>query len=337
VINKRLVPWLIGVLCLAQLVVAGTAAADLRADQRKAAALAREKRAVAAFHTALMPIAFGVFDSVQPLHDAVDDEKVVSQPYFPQLRNDAFDRTGAPTAVLALQGKLAKLDAPASRAKSMKALTQAMKDLLAATKQLAAATHAKGDRDGYVRAFGPALSALESSSSHWRSALVDEFGPGKVPSPSTSRFSDAGRKSPSKGTFVVAMDRACGTASVAMDAIPENVDFMTVGLPKDIAINEGLYRAMKTIAVPAGDATARRIATSLGAAAGYVQRERAIAAAGKRGDQVALQAAYRAWLRSLPAVRDLSHAFGSTAPPSAGTTGTSATSWRRAVRDRRPT
>src|SRR4051794_3823849 len=121
VIMKRLTPWLIGGLCLVQIIVGGAAAASISSDHRRAAAIAKEKRDVAAFRAAVSGLALGVFDAVQPIQDVVEDEAGFAQPYYPQLRNDVLDRSGAVAALADLRARLAKVVVPRSRQTSMKA------------------------------------------------------------------------------------------------------------------------------------------------------------------------------------------------------------------------
>jgi hypothetical protein len=311
VTQNRLLPWLIGALCLAQVVVGSIAGAGIRDDHRKAAAIAKEKRDVAAFHTALMPIALGVFDTVQPLQDVLD-ETAFSQPYFPQLRNDVLDRSGAAAGMAALNARLTKVAVPHSRRASMASFQKGMTELVSATKLLAAATHAKGDRAGYVKAFGPAFDSLTTGSSLWVVAVTDEFGTGKVPSPSSKRYAAAGRRTSTKGGYVLAADRVCGAAFVSMDALPNRQDpiaFVRDELPQHVVINDRVFKGLRAIAIPR-DAPTKRISTMLSAVSAFAQHERALVAAQKAQDGAVYDAAYRTLIASLPALRDLSHAFG---------------------------
>lgn len=308
--RKRLLPLLIGALCLAQVIVGGAAASSIRSDHRKAAAIAKEKRDVAAFRAALVPIALGVFDVVQPLQDVVDDPSF-AQPFYPQLRDDVLDRSGAVATLAALHVRLTNVSAPRSRRESLAAFTKGMTELVSAAKLMAAATHAKGDRSGYVRAFGPAFDTLSTGTSFWTIALSDEFGAGKVAAPSSKRVNAAGRRTSSKGGFVGAADRACGTAFVSLDALPERHGFAFVqeSLPKHIVINDHLHKSLRSIAVPA-DAPARRLTTMLAALAAFTEHERGLVTASRSQDPAVFEAARQGWLGDLPAVRDLSHAFG---------------------------
>lgn len=307
---KKLLPWLVGLVCLAQVAVGCIAAASIRADQRKAAAEAKDRREVAALHAALTPIALSVFDVVQPMHD-VEDDPDGSADYYPQLRNDVLARTGAADAVARLQARLAQLAVPASRRAAVAALRKAMTRLVTATTQLASATHAKGDRSGYVKDFDDAFDALDAATGDWSIAVTSEFGPRRMPTPSSGRVTALGRKAPSRGGYVRLADRACGVAAVAGNELPDHQDFATFvreDLPREVAIGERMAKALSAIAPPP-DAAARRLRILSGAIDRFNGHERAMIAAQRAGDPAAFVAASRALLAGLPAMRDLSHAF----------------------------
>ena len=103
---KRVVlPALIGLLALGQVVTGLVGASGIRADQRKAAAIAAEKRAVARYKAGVQPLVVAVFDNVQPLQDT-DDAFSDPRPGLERARNDVLAHSGAGTGLHALAEKL---------------------------------------------------------------------------------------------------------------------------------------------------------------------------------------------------------------------------------------
>ena len=311
-LRRWALPVLLAVLLVAEVTTAAVGASGIRADQRKAAALARERRAVADYLKAVHPLLLQVFDAVQPLQDASD---AFAHPASGQTgaRDDVLAHSGAEASLAASAKKLAALHAPRTLSTKSAALSTHLAALQGAAKTLAAATKVHGDKTGFVAAFDVGFDKLLTAESFWHIAVVDLYD-SPVPTPSADRAQAQGRKTPTKGGFLHVSDLACARAGD---------DLSAAGVPRDGASVLRIYpkraqaiRAVRTRLLAArSDATSaaflHRLTVQLTALGELPAALDAITVAVRKQDLAALTAADKRFDAALITVRDLSRSYGS--------------------------
>lgn len=305
-------PALIAVLVVAELITATVGASHLRADQRKAAAIAAEKRAVAAYRVRLRPVVEQVYDAVQPLQDS-QDAFAHPVPGLVGAQNDVLSRSGAVASLGAASATLRGLAAPRQLTTTAATLRTTLARLTSAAQALAAATTTKGDAEGYIAAFGAAFDLLSSAETDWTVALQDVLGRHALfPSPSADRVQAHGRRVPTHGGFIEQADLACARGFSDLEAQGKIADLATAVrvFPQQAAIARRTARKLLTLrADPRAAGFQHRLGILLTAHEEFPRSLEALASAGRHRDQAAYTAALRRFEATFPTLRDLSRAL----------------------------
>ena len=307
-IKRVLLPALIGLLAVAVAVTGLVGASGIRADQRKAAAIAKEKKAVARFKEATKPLVISVFDAVQPLQDA-DDAFSSPRPGLTAARDDVLSHSGASTGLHAVAVKLKALPVPKTLTAQAKELRTQLDALISASNSLAEATHATADTHGFVAAFGDGFEELLSAETAWLLAVQHLYGDDTtLPLPTASRTSAHGRQVPTKGGFISTSDLTCTRAGVAMGDLPDLPDDQDIrtNFPKRAAIVRTAVSTLLKVPAPASAAAFQhelrvQLHASMAMATAYEQLRAAFVHADI--------GAYRASLRSLHAAEAAAQAL----------------------------
>ena len=312
---KRVVlPALVGLLCLSVAVVGLVGASSIRADQRHAAALAKEKRDVARFRDDVRPLVIAVFDTVQPLQDA-DDAFSDPRPGLSTARDDVLARSGAGTGLHAIAVKLKAHPVPRTLTKPAADLRVRLDALISAANALAAATHAKGDTTGFVAAFGDGFEQLLTAETFWEDAVRAVFGDGNaLPVPAASRTGAQGRRSPTKGGFIHTSDLTCARAGVALSDLPElaAADDVRVNFPKAAKIIRTALQTLLKVPAPASAAAfEHQLRIQLHATLAVPAAMDQLSATLKRFDVAGYEAAFRRYEAAFGSAQAVSRAYRS--------------------------
>lgn len=310
--KRLLLPGLIVLLALAVVVVGTVGASGIRADQRHAAAVAKEKRAVALFRAEVRPLVVAVFDTVQPLQDA-DDAFATPRPGLATARDDVLAHSGASTGLHALAVKLKARTAPRTLTAPALHLRTQLDALIKAANALAAATRAKADTSGFVQAFGDGFEQLLTAEALWDVAVQEVYGASTtLPVPTASRTGANGRHLPTKGGFLHTSDLICARAGTALADLPDlplDAD-IRVNFPKAAKlVRTGLQTLMKVPAPASAAAFQHRLRTQLSATLAAPAAMDQMSAAFKRLDLAAYQAAERRYAAALTAMQAVSRAY----------------------------
>jgi hypothetical protein len=314
-LRRVLLPLLIAIAVLAQLSVGIAGASSIRADHRHAAAVARERRDVAAYQVRLVALTTQVFDAVQPLQDALD---AFAKP-SPTQHASQFDvilRSGALEALKRTGTALAAVEVPRSLRARSKALQDGLDQLESAAVTLKDAAGAGASAD-VAATVSDAFDYLSTAETVWVEAVTDLLGDKHpVPLPSVGRDAAHGRTAPTHGSYIQQADDLCGAAETAG---------LKVGRPSTAA---GTYtRQIHTLRLVSHDLNAHLLAVQAPAEAasravrlqtlihgeaalfdtGFTGIETAVA----RHDAGALRAAEASFREALRISRDLSDAFRS--------------------------
>lgn len=311
-VRRNVLPTLLVLLVVAELVTALIGSAGIRADQRKAAAIRAEKRAVAAYKHRLEPFALQVFDVVQPLQDTDDAFAKVTPGQF-GARDDVLAHSGAVGQLSAIHKGVAALAVPKSfHARGIDVLS-GIDGLTAAARNLAAATTAKGDRTGYVAAFGASFEQLDSAEGLWLSAMLRVYGTGHTPpTPSVQRSAAQGRTTPTKGGFLQRADLICGQGEVDVASTGDVKGLQDVlrVFPKQAVI---LRRVAAMLAAVRSDAASapflHQLHLQLTAHDAFPAALLALVNAAKRSDSAAYDRAVTQLEAATLTLRDLSRSF----------------------------
>jgi hypothetical protein len=316
-LQRFLVPIVIAALCLGNVTAGLIGASGIRADERRAEAKARERKAVETYRASVAKVAITVFDAVQPLNDA---DNAFANPSLGLYiaRNDVLARSGAVASLVKARARLVALTPPAPQTSSHKKLVAGLDTLTGAARGLEKATKAASDRAGFVAAFQTAYLALSDAESDWLTALragygVRPGGPLPVPAPVASRAWDKGRKTPTKGGFILRSDLACFGIAEAMDAHPiDTGELYLKNAPTMAKVLRRTTTKLRALPPPPADvAFVRRLRVQLTAADSFPAAIEGTVAAVKRGDPAAAQAQYRRLLTALKTFQEVSRAFRS--------------------------
>ena len=314
VLRRVVAPLLIAVLALSTAAVGLVGAHGIRADQKRAAAAAALRREVAAYRQAISPLVVRVFDAVQPMQDVDADVADYDKPGFDEATDDVLAHSGVVAAIDAVSAGLAAQRPPVTVRAAHAQLVQSLQALRAAARTLDQATRAKGDKSGYVAMYDTGYSQLSSAETGWLAAVRAAFGvaaasPSPLPVPTSSRLSDQGRRTPTRGGFILAADLACGRAfkeSGAADAIKD----APRGLRAYSASVRRVITSLRALPAPPADAAlVSRLRVRLAEAGGVADAMTAIAAGLDAHDQAAVQRAEQRVGRFLPVARDLDRVF----------------------------
>jgi hypothetical protein len=314
VLKRIFLPLLIGLLAIAQVVTGLVGASGIRADQRHDRAVAAEKRAVAAYRAKVQPLVVQVFDVVQPLQDA-SDAFDTPRPGLESARDDVLEHTGAVAALSDVTTKLKAQKAPKTLAAAGTKLASNLADLRTAAIKLAAATHAKGDAHGFVAAYGDAFDLLYSAETGWTLAVRDTFGEkatSALPLPSAARTGAAGRKTPTKGSYIHASDLACEKAMDDYDNLPTLSAEQSIKLnaPREAAIIRRLLASLGAVPGPPADgAFVHSVRVQAKGNLAVATALEQLSSALKRLDQTAYQAAFKRYVAAFASARALSRLY----------------------------
>jgi hypothetical protein len=308
VLKRVVLPALVGLLAAAVAVTGLVGASGIRADQRKAAAIAKEKKAVARFLAAARPLVIDVYDAVQPLQD-VDDSFATPRAGLTAARDDVLAHGGAATSLHAVAVHLKALPVPRTLAAQAKELRAQLDALISASNALAEATRAKADTSGFVAAFGDGFEELLTAETSWLLAVQHVYGEGTtLPVPSAARTGAHGRSVATKGAFISTSDLTCTRAGVAMADLPELSEAaeLVTNFPKRAKIVRTAVSALLRVPAPASAAAFEhelrvQLRASLAMASAFEQMRAAYLHADL--------AAYHAALRSLRAAEAASQAL----------------------------
>ena len=311
--TRVLAPALIAVLAVGTIGTGAVAAQDLRADQRHAAAVAKEKRDLARYRTALNPLAIQVFDAVQPVQDTFDDD---AEPTAGEIHAqfDVIQNGGAVATLTTVKAALAKTPVPAAMLAASKQVALDVDRLIAACKLLDKASRSKTDKAGFINAFFGAYDALHAAETSWLTSLQAVYGEKvPLPVPSEGRVLDMRRKAATHGGFIARADVICWRMQLDVNAVPEHADSPEQARRNLTQLASIIRRGgaqLKTIPLPAADAAfLHRLRVQLVGAETLAAAYEGIVAATKKGDQ----AAYDRWNEkmgvSLRPMRDLSRSF----------------------------
>jgi hypothetical protein len=311
-LRRAVVPALLALIVVAEISTALVGSASIRSDQRKAAAIAAEKRAVAAYRVALQPLAIRVFDAVQPLQD-VDDAFATVAPGQLGARDDVLAHSGAVATLTAVGTSLRDVRVPKSLHSQGATLSADLAGLQTAAKALAAATTAKGDRTGFVSEFGSGFDLLLSAESNWIDALQAVYGKDlALPTPGADRSGAHGRSAPTKGGFLQQADLTCARGGVDLDRAGKITDLDTQirYLPQHAAIIRRTGKALLALRTDAASAAFQhRLGIELKAHEAYPTALEAIVRAAKARDVNAYDAAQKDFAQATLTLRDLSRSF----------------------------
>jgi hypothetical protein len=278
-VPRFVLPLVVGVAGLSVLITGVAGASGIRSDraaeQRAVAAAALQAKQEQAFRDALRPVAERVYDHVQPLQDAFDAFDKPS-PDDKAVRDDVLGHGGAADAVGRERAALAALSSPASLTKARADLDDALGKLVDVATMLTAATKQRGDKDGVVEGFEDAIPFLGVAEQAWDTAVVDLYlGKGAPPPTAASRTEGPVVKAPrpprSKGAYLYAVDRICGSADTAFAKLPDvddAGDFLKVA-PKEAALVRTTAGRLKAVPLPEADAD-RLTKEVLGPLTGFV-------------------------------------------------------------------
>ena len=212
-------------------------------------------------------------------------------------------------------------------------LSGALDQLIAASRVLDKATQTPADEDGTVDAYGDGRTALETAETSWGKALQGLFG--STGTPTLPVFGSPARLPTSKGAYLYFVDRACGRAGLALNALPDP-DNLAEALRlarKDAALIRTTAARLKAVALPAADAALlqREVRVPLDGFAGGADALDALVRATQENDAAAAKAAF-AQLKAADAAENrmaaglgrygatvCSQALGSGPPSSGGT------------------
>lgn len=312
VIRRLVLPALIALMVVTQVVIGAAGASGIRADHRRNAALAKERRDVAAYRKQVMPLATQVFDVVQPLQD-VEDAFAHPAPGLLVARDDVLAHSGTKTALAATTKALSTISVPKTLRGPATDLTKALADLTSATDDLAAATTAKGDRTGFVAAYDAGYDALASAEIAWLSAVTALYGEATtLPTPAQARGGAHGRKTATHGSYLQQADLICGRGEadlLATGAIKDQASAIK-RFPTRAAIILRVDAQLKKLrADPASASYLHRSQILLSAADEYPRSMLAIARAYNASNQAAFDRSRAQLLAALPSLRDLSRSF----------------------------
>lgn len=256
--RRRALLLLVGLLAAAELTTGVAAAVDQRADQAHARHVAQEKRAAAAYRTALHPLLLRVFDAVQPLQDVID-AYATPRPGLTAARDDVFSRSKAAAELRSVRTALKAVPAPATYRTAAPALEQALGQLIKAADDLSSATHAKADRNGVIKALQRSGDELFDAETEWgiKVALVDTAL--LVPVPQADRALAHGRKAPSLGRFIQVSDLACAKAFADQNRVPRlnTLAAARAGLPRLATILRTSAVQLRAVRLPASSKAAQ--------------------------------------------------------------------------------
>lgn len=312
VLRRVLLPALIAIMVVSQLAVGVVGASGLRADHRRAAALAKEKRAVAAYRARVIPLLTEVFDAVQPLQD-VEDAFEHPAPGQYIARDDVLAHSGAKAALATTTTSLDALKAPRTLKGSAQELTTALSSLTTAAAGLAAATTAKADSTGFVGAYEDAYDLLGTAESDWLTAVTALYGsPPTTATPAVSRTGAHGRKAPTHGSYLQQADLICARGEQDLFATGPLKDQASAlkRFPARAAIIARLNAQLQKVPSDAAAASyLHRSRVLLTAADSYPRAMVAIAKGYNARDQAAFDRARAQLIAALPGLRDLSRSF----------------------------
>jgi hypothetical protein len=311
-LRRVLLPALIALMVLSQVVVGVAGAADLRADHRRTAALAKEKSAVVGYRAEVAPLITQVFDAVQPLQD-IEDAFAHPAPGMFAARNDVLARGGATPLLAATSTALAGVRVPQTLRGQAHDLTTALAGFATAASSLSDATRAKGDSTGFVSAFSTGYDALQVAELTWVAAVTGMYGAGTtLPTPAEDRGGAHGRKVATHASYLQQADLICGRGEQDLLAVGDITDqalsLKNLQAEAAIIIRIGVQlRAVRTNAASAG--YAHRAQVLLSGAASYPTALLAAVRAYRAHDRAGLIRAQATLLAALPTLRDLSRTF----------------------------
>jgi hypothetical protein len=223
-------------------------AVHVRAEDRKAAALAAEQRAVASYRAHVRPVAERVYDEVQPVQDAIESFQKPGTDVA-QIAEDVFTHSGVAEALLARRTELARLAPPATLRAQRVRLLDALDILAAASKRLAD-TKIQADYSD----FNAASSALGSGILAWSTSLTAVYADKNMPSrPVGGDTPLAKRPAASRATLVAALDGVCSAAADAGAGLPpiDNPRQLVQAGPRYTRLMRNTLKGMRAVAVPA--------------------------------------------------------------------------------------
>lgn len=290
---SRLLPVALAVAVIGTLVGGGVAAADLRADERRAkaerqrvAAAEALVRAEAEYRTAVAVLAEEVFDQVEPLEQTVERVLAIEEGSFTVL-SDVTSRGGAVDALTSVRTRLGEVVPPPTLADGHRRLDAGLDALVRGTSALLGSVDAGLDESSFLRELVRGDDALDSGVRILSDQLQELFAGGSVPSlPGETGMGTAGRPASSKAAYLYGVGSLCTVTTT------DNADD-PAGLRRDAAALRDLLRGL--VAVPAPPADTELVRTSI---AEHVERGNAIvdgleeaATAIDRRDERALAAA----------------------------------------------
>lgn len=289
---SRALPAAIALSLTATLVGGAAAAADLRADERRAQA-ERERiaaaealaRAEGEYRTAVGALAEDVFDQVQPLQEAIDRVVEVDDGSFTVL-SDVSARGGGADALKSLRTRLGQIGPPPTMAEAHRTLDAGMEALVRGAGSVVDAVAPDLGEEPFFRTLVNGDDALDSGVRILNTELKELFPDGAPPLAAETGAPERGRPARSKAAYLYGVGTLCATS------VPQNDDD-AAGLRQDAQHLRSLLRGLAAVPAPAADAELVR--TSI---AEHVERGNAVvegfegaAAALDRRDQRALVAA----------------------------------------------
>ena len=260
-IHRAVLPVVVGVAATAVLATGAVTSGGLRADraqreseERAAAAAALVSQKERDYREAVRPLAEVVFDEVQPLQAAFDAFEQDAS-YDQAVRDDVFEHGGAGKALTGHQGRLGALAAPPALTDDAEDLSAALDTLIGAARVLDKATRAPGDDDGFVQEYDDGERALGRGIQSWTDALGALYA-GAAVTPIVPVYGAASRAAHSKGAYLYFVDRACGRAGRAFNALPEPDDGAEAlrVLRKQAALIRSTSARLKAVPLPSADA-----------------------------------------------------------------------------------
>jgi hypothetical protein len=306
---------LLVLLTITGLVWGGMAVADQKRKDRErreaAARVAAEKRAAAAYITALRPLVIRVFDDVQPVQD-VYDAFAHPRPGLAAARDDVILHGGGLRDLKTLKVALDRLRAPTTYVSQISGLSDGLQSLVASMLELERTSHDKPDSHGFIEAFGSAFEGLLTAEVRWADAVSVLDPKGAWPLPDEKRAQARGRKVPTASSFILGSDLACGKSNAALEFEDFKRPARTVlkTYPKVSKEIRALVVQLRAVPHPARQrAFQHRLEIGWSASVDVAKEFDAVTAAYRHRDPVAYDRAFKRLLEALDQMLDLGRAY----------------------------
>ena len=292
---------------LAPLLVLGVAGTGIAVAIDQHDAKVRKQR-TAAYVAAVTPLAYRVYDAVQPLQNSMDAWAHL-RPGLWEASRDVVLKSGAREELVAVRAALLARKPPASRAAAARHLADAAQALADAVKGLEDSV--RNAEESTLCTVCLAQDTLGVAETSWSDAL-DELGTSqKLSEPAINDEGRRGRTTATRGGFIFQADLACAAGQEALDLLPDQTDAEAMkNMPAAAKILRRTIGALRAIKSPTSNQTFQhRLDVELQSATAVADTMDRLAAAYRRRDKQAFTAALSRWNLELRAMNEVKSTY----------------------------